>query len=256
MHYYVRNIGDYMKKAARLSLIEHGAYNLLMDCIYDREQFPTRQEAIDWLCLSNPAEIRALDRVLRLFFTQEDDRFYQKRIDEELEIYRQKADIARENGRKGGRPKNPAGSQPDPSRIPSLSRGKANQYPLTNEPSNPVVPASPAPARKKTMLADDYRLSPEDAEKALAYWLKKGRSDIDLDEQFERFCAHHRAAGSRMMDWSSAWVTWYSRAPQFTIKRSMRSKPLADDLSDTSWADSPPLGEWPPQLTHDLPHED
>ena len=37
MHYYKRNIGDYHKKAGRLSMIEHGAYTLLIDACYDRE---------------------------------------------------------------------------------------------------------------------------------------------------------------------------------------------------------------------------
>jgi len=29
MHYFKRNIGDYHKKAGRLSMLEHGAYTLL-----------------------------------------------------------------------------------------------------------------------------------------------------------------------------------------------------------------------------------
>ena len=46
MHYYKRNLGDYAKKAGRLSMLQHGSYTLLIDACYDREQFPTLEEAI------------------------------------------------------------------------------------------------------------------------------------------------------------------------------------------------------------------
>lgn len=32
MHHYRRNIGDYHKKAGRLSILQHGVYNLLDAC--------------------------------------------------------------------------------------------------------------------------------------------------------------------------------------------------------------------------------
>ena len=67
VHYYKRNIGDYHKKAGRLSILEHGAYTLLMDACYDREQFPTYDEAIDWTWASSNEEIEAVEFVLPPF---------------------------------------------------------------------------------------------------------------------------------------------------------------------------------------------
>jgi uncharacterized protein YdaU (DUF1376 family) len=87
MHYYKRNLGDYAKKAGRLSMLQHGAYTLLIDACYDREQFPTRDEAIDWTWASSTAEIEAVDFVLSKFFTLEDGRYVQKRIQEEVAAY-------------------------------------------------------------------------------------------------------------------------------------------------------------------------
>ena len=88
MHYYKKNIGDYHKKAGRLSMLEHGAYMLLMDACYDRERFPTREEAIDWLWAHSDEEIAAIDFVLSKFFKLEDDGTYtQDRIQEELAAY-------------------------------------------------------------------------------------------------------------------------------------------------------------------------
>lgn len=92
MHYYKRNIGDYSKKAGRLSMLEHGAYTLLLDACYDRERFPTEEEAIDWCWARTEQEIAAVRFVLSRFFTLEDGIYVQARIREELEAYRAKAE--------------------------------------------------------------------------------------------------------------------------------------------------------------------
>ena len=93
MHYYKRNIGDYAKKAGRLSMLEHGAYTLLMDAIYDRETFPTLEDALDWAWARDESEISAVKFVLSKFFElQEDGRYVQKRISDELVDYKAKAE--------------------------------------------------------------------------------------------------------------------------------------------------------------------
>lgn len=93
MHYYKRNIGDYAKKAGRLSMLEHGAYTLLMDAIYDRETFPTLEEALDWAWARDEAEVAAVKFVLGRFFElQEDGCYVQNRIQEELNSYKAKAE--------------------------------------------------------------------------------------------------------------------------------------------------------------------
>jgi len=91
VHYYKRNIGDYAKKAGRLSMLEHGAYTLLIDACYDRERFPTMDEAIDWCWARTPEEIAAVDFVLSRFFTLEDGTYTQERIADELAKYHENA---------------------------------------------------------------------------------------------------------------------------------------------------------------------
>jgi uncharacterized protein YdaU (DUF1376 family) len=88
LHYYKRNIGDYHKKAGRLSILQHGIYCLLLDAIYDREVFPTKAEAIDWLWVSSEEEEQALDFVLMKFFVEVDGKYQQKRIARELKAYK------------------------------------------------------------------------------------------------------------------------------------------------------------------------
>lgn len=91
MHYFKLNIGDYAKKAGRLSMLQHGSYTLLMQSCYDREQFPTLDEAIEWTWASTTDEIEAVTFVLRKFFTLENGVYVQQRIREEIAEYQNKA---------------------------------------------------------------------------------------------------------------------------------------------------------------------
>lgn len=92
MHYYKRNIGDYHKKAGRLSMLEHGAYTLLLDACYDRERFPTLEEALDWAWARSDEEEAAVKFVLKKFFTEIDGVYVQNHIQEELDSYKAKAE--------------------------------------------------------------------------------------------------------------------------------------------------------------------
>jgi uncharacterized protein YdaU (DUF1376 family) len=93
MHYYKRNIGDYSKKAGRLTMLQHGAYTLLLDACYDRERFPTLEQAIEWTWASSEEEVDAVKFVLGRFFQlDKDNQYVQVRILEELLAYHKNAD--------------------------------------------------------------------------------------------------------------------------------------------------------------------
>jgi uncharacterized protein YdaU (DUF1376 family) len=93
MHYYKRNLGDYAKKAGRLTMLQHGAYTLLIDSCYDREVFPTLEQALEWTWASTEAEVEAVKFVLSRFFTlDKDGQYVQERILEELLHYHKNAD--------------------------------------------------------------------------------------------------------------------------------------------------------------------
>jgi len=91
VHYYKRNIGDYAKKAGHLSPLEHGVYNLILDAYYDSEKAPTRAEALRQARARTKHQVVAVDSVLAEFFKCVDDRFVQKRVEEEIEKFRERA---------------------------------------------------------------------------------------------------------------------------------------------------------------------
>lgn len=60
MNFYKRHIGDYIKDAAHLSLLEHGVYARLMDVYYTREAgIPDGQAALEQIQALGP-ELLAL----------------------------------------------------------------------------------------------------------------------------------------------------------------------------------------------------
>jgi len=140
MNYYKRHIGDYHKKAGRLTMIQHGAYTLLIDACYDRERFPTREEAIEWLWAGTKEEIESIDFVLAKFFVEKEGKFIQKRIEEEVKNYTKNAEtnkriaIEREEKRRL-KSTNRATSVNEPCTNRHLT---TNQEPLTTnqEPNN------------------------------------------------------------------------------------------------------------------------
>lgn len=112
MHYFKRNIGDYHKKAGRLSMLEHGAYTLLLDACYDRERFPTMDEALEWTWARTDDEISAVKFVLSKFFALVDGVYAQQRVQDEIDSFHAKSlknqeiALAREAARRALRERN------------------------------------------------------------------------------------------------------------------------------------------------------
>ena len=105
MHYYQFKIGDYIKSTSHLTPLEDIAYRRMLDRFYDSE-------------LPLPSDIYKLARLLRMpdnqseilvvldeFWEEIADGWINKKGQECIDEYQRKADVARSNGHKGGRPK-------------------------------------------------------------------------------------------------------------------------------------------------------
>lgn len=213
MHYYKRNLGDYSKKAGRLSMLQHGAYTLLIDSCYDREQFPTRDEAIDWCWASSKEEIEAVEFVLRKFFSLEGGVYVQKRIQEEIAAYHQKSTTnkriaeERETLRKE---KQTNRSRNVYDNSPHAHEPSPNQEPLTKN-QEPVVGVPPSAPRTKqeaagTRLPSDWVLPDEWRE-----WCEVNRPDLDprlTADSFRDFWVSKPGKDGRKSDWLATWRNW------------------------------------------------
>jgi len=149
MHYYKRNIGDYAKKAGRLTMLQHGAYTLLIDSCYDREIFPTLEQALEWTWASTQQEVEAVEFVLKKFFTLQDGQYVQNRIVEELQNYHSNAEtnkrIAMEREAKR-KEKNTLGAR-------SVDEPPPNHKPITNN-HKPITNNHKPDREKATVVAN------------------------------------------------------------------------------------------------------
>lgn len=156
MHYYKRNLGDYAKKAGRLTMLQHGAYTLLIDSCYDREIFPTLDQALEWTWASTEAEIEAVKFVLTRFFTLDKEGCYvQDRILQELLHYHKNADtnkrIADEREAKR--------REKSTNRVPIVNEATPNQEPLTtnHKPKRESATVVACPSDVDQQIWDDWK---------------------------------------------------------------------------------------------------
>jgi uncharacterized protein YdaU (DUF1376 family) len=107
MNYYRRNLGDYARDTKHLSMLEHGAFNQLLDTLYATETPLPDNEKLLWkICsASTKRERNAVKSVLSQFFFRKPSGFSNKRFERELKHLKSRAKVAKQNGSKGGRPR-------------------------------------------------------------------------------------------------------------------------------------------------------
>jgi uncharacterized protein YdaU (DUF1376 family) len=138
MHYYQFNIGDYASHANHLTEIEDLGFRRLLDLYYLTESpLPGDIKSVCRLVRMREFE-HEISQVLAEFFVFEDGVWVNKRADEEIKAFRAKAQVARANGRKGGRPKTQSKPKANPEETqrvnlanPEETQSKAKQEPRT-----------------------------------------------------------------------------------------------------------------------------
>lgn len=90
MNYYERHLGDYAKATSHLSLLEHGAYTLLLDRYYTNEAPIPAEKAYRWCMARSREEKAAVDAVLSEFFVRDGDEWYNTRADSDIARFKAK----------------------------------------------------------------------------------------------------------------------------------------------------------------------
>lgn len=106
---------DYLRDTVGLTLLEHGAYRLLLDHYYSTcGILPVEKPRLYRICgAHDDVEKSAVDAVLDKFFPNKNGKLTNKRADEEIERKREFSELQSRKGRLGGRPtKKPKVSDP------------------------------------------------------------------------------------------------------------------------------------------------
>lgn len=121
VNYYEHHLGDYLKDTLGLSMLQEGAYRRLLDAYYSREQgIPKGEAYLIARAVSRP-EKAAVDKVLADFFKLRGGLWIKERCEQEIASAHRRIQAAVENGKKGGRPRNPTGTQQEPTGFHSAN---------------------------------------------------------------------------------------------------------------------------------------
>lgn len=230
MNFYPHHIGDYRSATTHLTNEEDLAYRRLLEMYYDTEK-PIPLDT-KWVSRRLRVETQAIETVLDDFFIKEESGYRHARCDSEIAQYNRKANVARANGKKGGRRKaapilanNPVGlgqvatgNQWQTQALANQEPRPINQEPLTNISTTTVVDSAPekkTPSKKSTSIekpddvtdqtwADWLQLRKTKKAPVTETVLKQARSEsekagISLEAFLQIWCA--RGSQGLQADW-------------------------------------------------------
>ena len=235
VNFYKRHLGDYAKDAGHLSMLEHGAYSLLLDRYYTTEKpIPCRAEAYRVCRARSSQEKAAVDAVLAEFFVTDGEAFLNRRAEEEIARALHQRTVNQEIGKRGGRPKrtesqteHETDSVPlrNPSQTPdSISQDyNPSRVVVTGSATNAEPPTPPPPFDGKNAealngkavvaLASNWELPEQwglDAE-ALGF---KPAEIVREAEKLRQWATEGRGKGTRrnVKGWRQTWSNWLEKA--------------------------------------------
>lgn len=102
MNFYKRFIGDYRSKTARLTPLEHGVYNMLLDEHYATEEpLPLEKtELFQIIGARKPADEAAVDKILNRYWIETKSGWTNERAMEEMAAYSEKSTKASKSAHK------------------------------------------------------------------------------------------------------------------------------------------------------------
>lgn len=181
-----------------LSLLEHGAYTMLLDSFYAKDGFlPETHWVLFRLCRATTQEEQtAVAKVADEFFPVIDGRRTNARGQSEIDTAKPRILAAKLNGRKGGRPreKNPVGYEQE---TQSVSKTITQ-----TEPNSKAIPTTNLHKKKGrgTTIPPDFSVS-----ERVARWAEE-KGFRHLDQYLEFFRGRMRASGKTYVDWDEAFM--------------------------------------------------
>lgn len=193
LNYYKRHLGDYARDTAHLTMLEHGAYGLLLDRYYATECGIPKVEAHRVCRARSATERRAVDTVLAEFFEQVGDFWVHGKCDAVIAEHREQAETNRRIAVKREATK----------RARSVD-SSCNESLPEREPSHKPLASSHKPKRKKppeTPLPESFSIS----ERVRAWAAERGHGR--LPERLEAFVSYAKRKGATYCDWDEALMT-------------------------------------------------
>jgi uncharacterized protein YdaU (DUF1376 family) len=264
VNYYKFNIGDYAAATRHLTMLEHGAYRMLLDVYYTTEQpLPVEvKSAARKAGARTKDEIAAVEIVLNEFFTLTENGWIQKRCESEIAVYQQKAETNKVVGKLGGRPKKQTQTVSDGNQEITQTVSENNPQETLTTNHKPLTIINKEKDKKKAVSADappdgvsdsvwqDFiaiRKTKKAALTATAIKLIQSQADkagVTLQSALETCC--ERGWASYNVDWlKNSNGSAHSQPTETTYQRSMRLR-VAEFVP--SLAKNAPIAQVPTEI--------
>lgn len=260
MRHFAHNIGDYAAATAHLSFIEDAAYHRCLRRYYqDEAALPADVDEVCRLVgARSKDERKAVANVLAEFFDLREDGYHQSRADREIEAYQEKADLARRNGTKGGRPPNRRKTHPVTSSVRTEKLTTPHEpLPTPQDPVTTTLSVSDSalarePVSKAQLLTDDWK--PTEAEvkelRAELSWI----NDELWDSRMRAFRDWCDANATRTFNPAATW-RGFMRQTRKPHEGKQWSRPVSDGMPAAEpwearmrgWHQSKFWGDWGPR---------
>lgn len=239
MNWYKHYIGDYQRDTGHLSMVEHGAYRLMLDTHYATEAPLPKTHSVLFRLLRafTEAEQEAVVTILSQYWTETPAGYVNDRSGREFEKYANKINAARENGNRGGRPKKTHDVTETKTETITetepAEKAHQNQKPDNQKEESPHKPpegghepnAPRETNRVKRTFAQAIEASPGlktgCIAKAKRLFADHGWPEVNWDllwEEFERYWAGD-GARKKKSDWPG---TFYNRAMENRLRAAYR----------------------------------
>lgn len=242
--WYARRYKDYAEKTAHLSLIEHGAYTLLLDHYYE-----SRSKSQAFALANGEANLNALFRVCRsqadderdairsvvaqFFYIGEDGYLHNASADRELAKAANVSAARSEAGKEGAEKKKrkretqaidiaidiaiaeaneQANASANDQQTATHTHTQIHTQPQQHQPLQPLEVGKPVVEARGSRLPPDWKPSQEDIT-----FCQKTRPDLEVAEvasRFRDFWSALPGSKGRKTDWVATWRNWVRNEKQ------------------------------------------
>jgi len=214
-------VADYLGDTHHLSVVEHGAYMLLLMAMWRAGgSLPAADANLARLARCTPDQWAEIRDVILPFFRRRGGKITHKRIASEMAKYEDTSGKRSAAGKRGGRPKaneNNVGGEAKAYAAESNSRHNQNQNQNQNqieeeESGAQVLPfaevgSEAASPKRGSRLKPDWRPAAE----LIAFAMREGFTEREADQMAERFRDYWTAAPGKSgvkLDWAATWRNW------------------------------------------------
>ena len=215
--YYKRYTGDYARDTRDLTLIEHGAYTLLLDHYYATGCLEQCLEQCFRLCMAfTPDEQQAVRNVLDKFFVPAPSGkgYIHERVEKEIEkqstAYNNRVNVAKLAATSRWRKKLSASIAPSNASSNASSIEKSCQP----EPDKNINVFRDTPAARSQGTRLDRNWEPDDESKALAKKILGPHGGSEELEKFRDYWTAQAGQRGRKLDWNATYRNWIRRASE------------------------------------------